>query len=64
MSFFGSKSLLRSFRGHFLGCFCMDFSHALGSAVLAVADVGYGLLVSAFFDVNENQRCVFCDGSK
>ena len=63
-SFFGSKKPLRSFRRGFLGCFCMDFSHALGSAVLAVVDVGYGLLVLPFVNVNETLECAFCDGNK
>lgn len=64
MSVFGSKKPLRTFRGHVLGCKSMDFSHALRSAVLAVADVAYGLLFSPCVNVNENQRCAFCDGSK
>jgi hypothetical protein len=60
---FGSRKPLRSFRGHFLSCFCMDFFHALRSGVLAVAEVGYGLLVLPFFDVNEIRMCAFCDGN-
>ncbi len=62
--FFGSKKPLRTLRGRFLGCFCMDFSHALGRGVLIVADVGYRRLVWLFVDVNETLECAFCDGSK
>lgn len=36
---FGSKKPLRMFGKGFLGCFCMDFSHALRCAVYAVVDV-------------------------
>jgi hypothetical protein len=64
MCVFGSKVPLRSFRRGFLGCFCMDFFHALGSAVLAVADVGYGLSVWLFMNVNETLESAFCDGNK
>ena len=61
--FFGSKKPLRSFRRGFLSGFCMDLSHALGSTVLAVVDVGYGLLVLPFVNVNETLECAFCDGN-
>lgn len=62
--FFGSKTLLRSFRGAFLGGFCMDFFHALGSAVLAVTDLDKMLLILRFVHVNEIRKCAFCDGNK
>ncbi len=64
MRVFGSKVPLRSFRRGFSSGFCMDFSHALGSAPLAVADVGYGLLVWLFMNVNETLESAFCDGNK
>jgi len=63
MSVFGSKKPLRSFRGHFLGCKSMDFSHAPRCAVLAVADVDYGLLFSPCVNVNETLECAVCYGS-
>jgi hypothetical protein len=62
MSVFGSKLPLRIFSGHFFGCKSMDFFHALGSAVLTVADVACGLLVLVCFDVNGILECAFCDG--
>ena len=40
----------------------MDFFHVLRSAVLALADVGYGVLVVAFVNVNETLECAFCYG--
>lgn len=64
MRVFGSKTALRIFRGHFLGCKSMDFSHTLGSVVLAVADVAYGPLFSLCLDGNKKLRCAFCDGNK
>jgi hypothetical protein len=63
MSSFGSKWLFRIFRGHFLGYKSMEKVHALGSAVLAVADVGYGLLFSPCVNVNETLECAVCYGS-
>jgi len=63
MRVFGSKWLFRIFRGHFLWCKSMDFFHALRSAVLAVADVDYELLVLPFVNVNETQECAVCYGS-